>query len=585
MKKIALLSIVFSLLVTFPSQAEKFFIENYDVVLKVNREQKVWVNENIDTFFTENSHGIMRNIPTIRSHISNMDVSEQYAVSRALGKLSIKIGNPDVLVRGPHNYKISFEHLLNGKDDEFYYNIIGTEWDVPIKHARFTVVFPQKINPDDVGISIGEYGKSGFENRAVYQVVENSLSGYITQPLQPHEGITVHIKFPPKYFVKHTSEWKNITWLGLFMLTFLSLLVWYIFGRDEHVTPTVSFYPPPDITPADAEQIYTEKVSKKGLAALIVYLANLGHIKIQSDKSDFMLKKVSDYDGDNEFLSAVMGMLFRDKYDKAVCGYHLKTSESFYKSWTALAKNINRNKYKKRFFEKSSMNILLWALMGILMCGNVALTLFTLFDYDFSFGFLAPFFSFEMIFLAVICFFSKGTNIQAVILFILIFGLQIVSLLSQIKEVIYVEDIPQLVAGCICSLISFICFKEMLKPNWYGRQILGQLLGLKKFIEVAEKPRLEKMVEENPEYFYHILPFAYVLGVSDKWIKQFENIAIKQPEWGDKHFRFNNFNYLMKNFNAVMAPSVENGGIQRTSSSGGGGFSGGGFGGGGGSSW
>ena len=125
----------------------------------------------------------------------------------------------------------------------------------------------------------------------------------------------------------------------------------------------------------------------------------------------------------------------------------------------------------------------------------------------------------------------------------------------------------------------------MLKPNWYGRQILGHLLGLKRFIEVAEKKRLEKMVEENPEYFYQILPYAYVLGVSDKWIKQFENIAVPQPEWCDGTFRFNNFNHLMRNFNAATKPSVANGGIQRSSSSGGGGFSGGGFGGGGGRSW
>ena len=585
MKKIALLNIIFFLSIIFPLHAENFFIENYDVVLKVNREQKVWVDEDIDAFFTNASHGIIRDIPTIKSHINNINVSEQYSVLRTLGNLSLKIGNPDTLIRGPHHYKIGFEHLLNGRDDKFYYNVIGTDWDVPINHARFTVVLPKKINPDDVGISIGAYGKAGFTNRAVYQIVENSLSGYITQPLQPHEGITIHVKFPSGYFVKHTNKWKNITWLGLFIFTFLSLLIWYIFGRDEHVTPVVSFYPPPGITSADAEQIYTEKVSKKGLASLIVYLANLGCIKISGDKSDFMLKKIADYEGDNEFLSAVMGILFRGKYDKAVCGYHLKTSEDFYRGWTALETNINRKKYKKRFFEKSSMNFLLWILMGGLLCGNVALSVFTLFDYDFSFGFLAPFFSFEMIFLAVVCFFSKGKNLQAIVLFVLIFGVQTVSLISQMKDIINLDNMPQLIVGGVCSLLSFICFKEMLKPNWYGRQILGQLLGLKKFIEVAEKSRLEMMVEENPEYFYQILPFAYVLGVSDKWIKQFENIAIKQPEWGDRNFRLNNFNYLMKNFNAVTVPTVENGGIKRTSSSGGGGFSGGGFGGGGGRSW
>lgn len=584
MKKLIGLVLLFLLSFAYTASAENFFIENYNVILQVNKEQKVWVTEDIDVFFTHDSHGIIRDIPTAHSHVSAINVSENFMPRHSLGQVSIKIGHADRTIRGRHHYKIKFQHQLKGKDNEFYYNIIGTGWDVPINQVRFTVVLPTDINSDDVGISIGKYGTKGFDGQAVYQVYQNSVSGYTTSALQPHEGITVHIKMPDGYFVTHESEWVKLVWFGLLLCTLLSFLIWHIFGRDEHVTPVVSFYPPPNITPADAEQIYTEKVSKKGLAALIVYLANLGHIKIKSDKYDFMLKKVSDYEGDDEFLSAVMGMLFRER-EYGVCGYHLKTSKDFYKSWTALAKNINRDKYKKRFFEKSSMNFFLWALMGLLLCGNVALTVFTLFDYDFSFGFLAPFFSVEMIFLASLCFFTRGINIQAIVVLTVFFGLQIISLFSQMRDVINPENMPQLIMGVVCSLISFICFKEMLKPNWYGRQILGQLLGLKKFIEVAEKQRLEKMVEENPEYFYNILPYAYVLGVSDKWIKQFANIAVPQPEWCDGNFHFNNFNHLMKNFNAATMPCVENGGIQRSSSSGGGGFSGGGFGGGGGSSW
>lgn len=583
--RILFLSFLLLLSVIFPVNAENFFIENFNVILQVNREQNVWVTEDIEAFFTHSSHGIILDIPATRSHISNIDVSEQYAVNRSLGNVSIKIGKADVLVKGQHNYKIKFQHLLRGKDNEFYYNIIGTGWAVPINNARFTVVLPNKINPDDVGISIGKYGTKGFDGNAVYEVKDNYISGYTTKPLQPNEGITIHIKMPDGYFVSHKSELVNIVWLGLLICTLLSFLIWHIFGRDEHVTPVVSFYPPPDITPTDAEQIYTEKVSKKGLAALIVYLANLGYIKIKSDKSDFMLKKVSDYDGDNDFLSAVMGFLFHDKYEKAVCGEHLKNSKEFYKSWTALETNINRKKYKRRFFEKSSMSFLLWLIMGILLIGNVSLTIFALFDYDFSFGYVASFFSVEVVVALIILVCSGGKNINVIISLSLFFLVQFSGFVSQATDVINPENMPQVIMGAICCLISFICFKEMLKPNWYGRQILGHLLGLKRFIEVAEKKRLEKMVEENPEYFYQILPYAYVLGVSDKWIKQFENIAVPQPEWCDGTFRFNNFNHLMRNFNAATKPSVANGGIQRSSSSGGGGFSGGGFGGGGGRSW
>ena len=167
MKKIFFWNILFFLLLISPSRAEYFFIENYDVVLRVNREQNVWVSENIDTVFTQSSHGIILDIPSSKSHISNISVSEQYTVNRSLEKVSVKIGKADEWIKGAHNYKINFQHLLRGKDNEFYYNIIGTDWNVPINNARFTVVLPQKINPDDVGISIGKYGTKGFNGNAV----------------------------------------------------------------------------------------------------------------------------------------------------------------------------------------------------------------------------------------------------------------------------------------------------------------------------------------------------------------------------------------------------------------------------------
>jgi uncharacterized membrane protein len=120
----------------------------------------------------------------------------------------------------------------------------------------------------------------------------------------------------------------------------------------------------------------------------------------------------------------------------------------------------------------------------------------------------------------------------------------------------------------------------MLKPNIKGRLLKGKLLGLKKFIEVAEKERLEKMVEENPSYFYKILPYAYILGVSAVWIKRFEGISMLPPPWAvNTAYNISSFNNFTGGFHSAVMPSIENGGITRssTSNSGGGGFSGGGL--------
>ena len=44
------------------------------------------------------------------------------------------------------------------------------------------------------------------------------------------------------------------------------------------------------------------------------------------------------------------------------------------------------------------------------------------------------------------------------------------------------------------------------------------------------------MVADNPNYFYNLLPYTYVLNISKKWIKKFENIYFPEIDMG-------NFNY------------------------------------------
>ena len=128
----------------------------------------------------------------------------------------------------------------------------------------------------------------------------------------------------------------------------------------------------------------------------------------------------------------------------------------------------------------------------------------------------------------------------------------------------------------------------MPKRTRFGNEMIGKLRGFKRFLETAEKPQLESLVEQNPEYFYNILPYTYALGVSDVWINQFETIALQAPNWYDSAGDFN-----MHTFGAFMNTTMASATVAMSSSpssdsgggSSGGGSPGGGSGGGGGGSW
>ena len=143
--------------------------------------------------------------------------------------------------------------------------------------------------------------------------------------------------------------------------------------------------------------------------------------------------------------------------------------------------------------------------------------------------------------------------------------------------------------GLLCIVGMVLCWTYLPKRTPYGNEMLGKLKGFKNFLETAEKDKLEAMVMKDPTYFYNILPYTYVLGVSDKWIKKFETISIQAPDWYDNSSSFNvtvfgNFISSTMSFaqNAMSSsPSSDSG----SSSGSGGGSSGGGSGGGGGGSW
>ena len=78
------------------------------------------------------------------------------------------------------------------------------------------------------------------------------------------------------------------------------------------------------------------------------------------------------------------------------------------------------------------------------------------------------------------------------------------------------------------------------------------------------------------------MPYTYVLGISDKWIKKFETISLKAPQWYEcsNAFDFSHFESFMNN-TMSFARSNMSANPSRTGSSSGGGYSGGSFSGGG----
>ena len=92
------------------------------------------------------------------------------------------------------------------------------------------------------------------------------------------------------------------------------------------------------------------------------------------------------------------------------------------------------------------------------------------------------------------------------------------------------------------------CFLIYLAPAWWlfsilvapflmGRRmpeanaLYGRMRGFKRFLLTAELPRIQLLFDENPDYFADILPWCYIMGISDKVKKRFEPLHVKMPDY------------------------------------------------------
>ena len=581
MKKI--LTFIFCWIVlACPVLAENFYIENYNVNIIVDKNKSADITENIDVYFTNSSHGIYRDIPIQNATLSNISVSERSETTFSGPNVNIKIGDPDRLVRGRHHYQIKYKYKYLDNKNEFYHNIIGTNWNVNINRAEFHITMPEAVDKSQVGLSIGSYGTKGFNGGAVYYVKDNYIWGNTSRVLKSNEGITVRIEVPQGYFNKQVNFPEIYVIAGMIIIMLISFFIWFTFGKDEPVIPTVNFYPPKNMNPAELELAYKGEASVKGLVGMLIELARQGYIKIYDNDSDWFIQKLKDYDGDDKKLKSYMQALF--KYDKkAVNQRELSTSSSFYKDCERIVESVNQK--RKQIFYKNSISFPLQALMFLCLACLFFLTVFAISNYNMYIimqnGFILLF---PLIAITVLVTSIKKSQLGCFIILWSFFfgGMPLLIFLSMNQFSIF--NLPAIFVGIVSLVISGICFYQLPKRNTVGQQLLNHIEGLKHFIEVSEKSRLEEMVEKDPEYFYKILPSAYILGISDKWISKFESIMPINPDWySGSGFNAHTFSRFTQDVHGVSVPTTSNGGI--SSSSGGGGFSGGGGGGGGGGSW
>ncbi|MEI6579091.1 MAG: DUF2207 domain-containing protein, partial [Eubacteriales bacterium] len=305
----------------------EYLLDSYDVNIVVNENNTFNITEHIGAYFNVPKHGITRSLPLKnkverldgttsynRAKITDISVDSPYTTSVSNGYKTLKIGDANTTLTGAKDYTISYTYSL-GKDtgknyDEFYFNIIGDQWDTAIGNVTFSITMPKEFDAKKLGFSKGAVGSTDSSG-ITYQVNGNVITGSYNGVLSAGEALTIRLELPDGYFVNTGNNLDLAMVLAFVLPIFLMLItvfMWRKYGKDDMVVETVEFYPPKGFNSAEVGFIYKGKADNNDVISLLIYLANKGYIKISEFEEHslfvksqaFKLTKLKDYDGDNE---------------------------------------------------------------------------------------------------------------------------------------------------------------------------------------------------------------------------------------------------------------------------------------------
>jgi uncharacterized membrane protein YgcG len=549
-------------------QLKKFFSE-----IVITPDGKVDVTENITFRFIGGPwHGIYRDIPVEYAGPNGMNFSLFLDVKsvrdengeplkfessreRQYRKLTIYIPDADNSTRTISiNYVVSDALRFFDDHDEFYWNITGDEWPIPIESAGAHIVLPANASGIRANAYTGAYHSKGRE--ATVEIVGSGIDVSTTSPLGIHEGLTVAVACDKGVFKEPTAAdifllYLRSNWpIAIPVFVFIGMFrLWWTKGRDPRLRPIAAQYEPPDgLTPGEVGTVIDNSVDMRDITASIVDLAVRGYLVIEEQQKDHLL-----------------GLTHSKEYV-----FHLKKPRT---EWTAL---------------KPHEQILL---DGIFTSGNAGDTVSLSDLHNRFYTNIPPIKSAIFSSLLEKRYYTRNPNSLRVsyIMVGIVSGILLIWLGLWLAKHSGMAPLAFVIAGLLSGGIICGFGYFMSARTETGARALEGVLGFEDFLNHVEADRFNRMIK-TPAMFEKFLPFAMALGVEKNWSKAFQGIYTQPPEWYQGAYGPTFYPYLF--VNSLSGMSSEVGSVMTSAprssqgsgfgGDGGGGFSGGGFGGGGG---
>ena len=188
----------------------------------------------------------------------------------------LRIGNKNTYVEGEKTYIIKFtqrdvtKNYSNTGRDEFYWDVIGDEWRVPMENVQISVKLDESLVAARQGKAFCYVGSRGSTTQCDLSEIENQITAKIDK-LSRQQGVTVAVGFKSGTFSGYQETlmekligiWHLMQILAYTIATPLAvfLIIRYrrLVGRDKELKPI----PPEYLPPEDISVLMSTYVLKK----------------------------------------------------------------------------------------------------------------------------------------------------------------------------------------------------------------------------------------------------------------------------------------------------------------------------------
>lgn len=258
----------------FAAQTDNFTITKFDAEYLLGRD-----SENRSTlaatwritahFLPNQNHGIapifVKKYDNHPTNFSLQSVTDEQGASleHTWNGDELRIGKKDIYVQGEKTYVIKFtqrdvtKHYDNTGRDEFYWDVIGNEWRVPMENVRVSVKLDESLQAARRGEVFCYVGKQGSRERCNVSDDKSEIVTNVSR-LNRREGITMAVGFTSGTFTgyqetlseKFIKIWATVQTIASSLAVILMLLlVWRyrrLFGRYSELKPIPPEYLPPN---------------------------------------------------------------------------------------------------------------------------------------------------------------------------------------------------------------------------------------------------------------------------------------------------------------------------------------------------